>query len=154
MQNSRQSSFLKLSSLSWTLPVSSEWAIKAYSKKKKSLRAFWFEATFVRLPAPPSPINYYIGGSGQQMKKKKRSLLFSLWLTKRKCPGWVECEPIGVYWSKPSLMNPSRTSVMLRHVKECFDFWDVCVRAGPTSNLPAVWLQYQTTPLNYSKASD
>lgn len=52
---------------------------------------------------------------------------------------------------KPSLMNPSRTSVMVRHVKVCFDFWDVYARAGHTSNLPAVWQQYQTIPLNYLK---
>lgn len=74
------------------------------------------------------------------------------WLTKRKCPRWVDCKPIGVYWSMPSLMNPSRTSVMFRLIKECFDFWDVWVRAGPTSNL--VWLQYQTIPHNYSKVLD
>lgn len=96
-------------------------------------------------------------GSGQQMKKEwcnQMPHLFSPWLTKRKCPRWMDRKPIGVYWSMPSLMNPSRTSVMFRHVKECFDFWDVWVRAGPTSNLPAVWLQYQTIALNYSKVLD
>lgn len=40
---------------------------------------------------------------------------------------------------------------MVRHVKVCFDFWDVYARAGRTSNLPAVWQQYQTIPLNYLK---
>ncbi len=80
MQNSRQNSFPKLSSLSWTLPVSSDWAIKAHLNK--SSRAFWFEAAFGRLSAPPSSINYYIGGSGQQTKKKndaiKRPVVCSL----------------------------------------------------------------------------
>ena len=38
--------------------------------------------------------------------------------------------------------------------KTALIFWDVCVRAGPTSNLPAVWRQYQTPALNYSKHSD
>lgn len=36
------------------------------------------------------------------------------WLTKRNCLRWVDFKPIGAYWSLPSLLNPSRTSVTLR----------------------------------------
>lgn len=79
-------------------------------------------------------------------KKSKWCNQTSPWLTAGTCPMWVDCEPIGVYWSKPSLLNPWRTSGMLRHVKQGFDFWDVCVRAGPTSNLPAVWIYITKYP--------
>lgn len=45
------------------------------------------------------------------------------WLTKRNCLRWVDCKPIGVYWSLPSLLNPSRTSVMLRGRQMVLWFW-------------------------------
>lgn len=47
--------------------------------------------------------------------------------------------------------EPSWTSVMLRHVKQCFDFCNIWVWAGPSSNLTAVWLPYQTPLFNYSE---
>ena len=136
------------------------WVIKACSWKKKSLRSLWFEAAFVCLFVPPPPINHDMGGGGFRQQTIKQwcnqtSFFFSpRWLTKRTCPRWVDSEPIAVYWFKPSLMYPSRISVIPRPVKESFDFWDVCGRAGPASNLPLIWLQYQTISPQSYKVSD
>lgn len=46
--------------------------------------------------------------------------------------------------------GPSRTPVKLRHVKECFDFYNIWEHAEPSSP-PAVRLANQTTLFNYSE---
>lgn len=64
-----------------------------------------------------------------------------------KSPGSVNRKPI----EHIDLRHRSRTIKDIRHIKQSFDFWDIWLRSGPSSNLPAVWLPYQTTLFNYSE---
>lgn len=58
----------------------------------------------------------------------------------QKSPGWVDRRPI-VHIDLCLLLWTIKATC---HVKERFDFWDIWGRAGPSSNLPSVWLPYQT----------
>lgn len=135
--------------------MNSSWFICESSKLKPRKSVLLFKAILICLSVLPLLINYYIGDLDNELKRMMQSSIPSFLFPGRpKCLWWVDCKTNNYVLIQAFSYEPSRTSVMLRHVEECFDFRDIWARAGPTSILPAVWLQYQTTLLNYSVVLD